>query len=48
MFDQDPNWFVSLVMLYLPLVIALARETCTRRRRQWRRTHRTTEVVWIS
>ena len=36
MFGQDPNWFVSLVTPYLPLVfVALAaRGAWTRRRRQ--------------
>ena len=36
MFDQDPNWFVSLVMPYVPLVVVAlaARDAWTRRRRQ--------------
>ena len=36
MFGQDSNWFVSLVMPYMPLVvISLAvRDAWTRRRRQ--------------
>ena len=36
MFGQDPNWFVSLAMLYIPLVVVLfaARDAWTRRRIQ--------------
>jgi len=36
MFGQDPKWFVSLVMPYMPLVVVLfaAREFWTQRRRQ--------------
>jgi len=36
MFGQDPKWFVSLVMPYMPLVVALfaARDAWTRRRGQ--------------
>ena len=34
MFGQDPNWFVSLAMLCIPLVVVLfaARDARTRRR----------------
>ena len=33
MFSEDPNWFVSLVMLYIPIVAAAlaARAAWTRR-----------------
>ena len=36
MFGPDPNWFVSLVMPYLPIIVVLfaARDAWTRRRRQ--------------
>ena len=36
MFGQDPHWFVSLVMPYMPIVVVLlaARDSWTQRRRQ--------------
>ena len=36
MFGPDLNWFVSLVMLYLPIIVVLfaARDAWTRRRIQ--------------
>jgi hypothetical protein len=36
MFGPDPNWFMSLVMPYIPLVVVVfaARDAETRRRRQ--------------
>ncbi len=36
MFGEDPNWFMSLVMPYMPLVVVAfaARDAWTRRRTQ--------------
>jgi hypothetical protein len=36
MFGEDPNWFMSLVMPYVPLVVVAfaARDAWTRRRTQ--------------
>ena len=36
MFGQDPNWFVSLVTPYMPLVVVVfaARDARTQRRRE--------------
>ena len=34
MFGPDPNWFMSLVMLYIPFVVSVGRAAWTWLRRQ--------------